>query len=180
VQGRHPLQTSDALGAASTHLGPHAVALIVLLNKHLGLSHGKVAALLRDWFGLRVRPSGVTHALHRAARQAAPTYAALRDQIRGSPVVSPDETSWKVGGRLWWLWVFATARTVVYTIQDGRGFDQAAAVLGAEFDGVLVRDGWAPYRQFDQAAHQTCLAQYADLRNMPIRRTAAVYGRPAG
>ena len=87
-----------------------------------------------------------------------PTYAALRDQIRGSPVVSPDETSWKVGGRLWWLWVFATARTVVYAIQDGRGFDEAAAVLGAEFDGVLVRDGWAPYRQFDQAAHQTCLA----------------------
>jgi transposase len=158
VQGRHPLQTSDALGAASTHLGPQAVALIVLLNKHLGLSHGKIAALLRDWFGLRVRPSGVTHALHRAARQAAPTYAALRDQIRGSPVVSPDETSWKVGGRLWWLWVFATARTVVYAIQDGRGFDEAAAVLGAEFDGVLVRDGWAPYRQFDQAAHQTCLA----------------------
>lgn len=158
VQGRHPLQTTDALGAASTHLGPQAVALIVLLNKHLGLSHGKVAALLRDWFGLRVRPSGVTHALCRAARQAAPTYAALRDQIRGSPVVSPDETSWKVGGRLWWLWVFATARTVVYAIQDGRGFDEAAAVLGADFDGALVRDGWAPYRQFDQAAHQTCLA----------------------
>lgn len=158
VQGRHPLQTTDALGAASTHLGPHAVALIVLLNKHLGLSHGKIAALLRDWFGWRVQPSGVTHARHRAARQAALTYAVLRDQIRGSPVVSPDETSWKVGGRLWWLWVFATARTVVYAIQDGRGFDEAAAVLGAEFDGVLVRDGWAPYRQFDQAAHQTCLA----------------------
>jgi len=158
VQGRHPLQTTDALGAAGTHLGPQAVALIVLLNKHLGLSHGKVAVLLRDWFGLRVRPSGVTHALARAARQAAPTYAVLRDQIRGSPVVSPDETSWKVGGRLWWLWVFATARTVVYAIQDGRGFDEAAAVLGADFDGALVRDGWAPYRQFDQAAHQTCLA----------------------
>jgi transposase len=158
VQGRHRLQTTDALGAAGTHLGPHAVALIVLLNKHFGLSHGKIAALLRDWFGLQVRPSGVTHALHRAARQAAPTYAALREQIRGSPIVSPDETSWKVGGRLWWLWVFATAQTVVYAIQDGRGFDQAAAVLGADFDGVLVRDGWAPYRQFAHAAHQTCLA----------------------
>lgn len=158
VQGRHPLQTTDALGAASTHLGPHAVALIVLLNKHLGLSHGKIAALLRDWFGLQVRPSGVTQARHRAARQAAPTYDVLRDQVRASPVVSPDETSWKVGGRLWWLWVFATARTVVYAIQDGRGFDEAAAVLGAGFDGVLVRDGWAPYRQFEHAAHQTCLA----------------------
>lgn len=29
-------------------------------------------------------------------------------------------------------------------------------MLGTDFDGILVRDGWAPYRQF--AAHQTCLA----------------------
>lgn len=158
VQGRHPLQTSDALGAASTHLGPQAVALIALLNKHLGLSHGKIAAHLREWFGLSMTASGVTQALHRAARQAAPTYVELREQVRGSPVVSPDETSWKVAGDLWWLWACATATTVVYAIQTGRGFAEAAAILGADFNGVLVRDGWAPYRQFAQAGHQTCLA----------------------
>ena len=158
VQGRHPLQTSDALGAARTHLGPRAVALIVLLNKQLGLSHGKVATVLRDWFGLRVRPSGVTQALHRAARRATPTYDQLRAQVRGSPMVSPDETSWRVGGRLWWLWVFATPDTVVYAIQNGRGFAEAATILGADFAGVLVRDGWAPYRRFTAAGHQTCLA----------------------
>jgi transposase len=73
-------------------------------------------------------------------------------------MVSPDETSWKVAGALWWLWVFATPSTVVYAIQHGRGFDEAATVLGANFAGVLVRDGWAPYRRFVQAAHQTCLA----------------------
>jgi hypothetical protein len=119
---------------------------------------GKISTLLRDWFGLPVRPSGVTQALHRAARCAAPTYDALSAQVRGSPVVSPDETSWKVAGQLRWLWVFATTRTVVYAIHAGRGFSEAAAILGADFEGALVRDGWAPYRQFTQAAHQTCLA----------------------
>jgi transposase len=158
VQGRHPLQTSDALGAAKTHLGPQAVAFIVLLNKYLGLSHGKIATLLRDWFGLTLRPSAVTHALHRAARQAAPTYDALRAAIRASPVVSPDETSWKVGGHLQWLWAFATPSVILYAIQAGRGFSQAAGILGADYAGVLVRDGWAPYRHFEDAAHQTCLA----------------------
>jgi transposase len=73
-------------------------------------------------------------------------------------VVSPDETGWKVAGLLVWLWAFATDRTTVYRIQAGRGFAEAAAVLGRDFDGVLVRDGWAPYRRFRQAAHQTCLA----------------------
>jgi hypothetical protein len=31
-------------------------------------------------------------------------------------------------------------------------------VLGVDFAGILVRDGWAPYRQFTEALHQTCLA----------------------
>ena len=46
----------------------------------------------------------------------------------------------------------------MYRIQPGRGFDEAAAVLGADFAGVLVRDGWAPYRRFTVVTRQTCVA----------------------
>ena len=98
------------------------------------------------------------HAVHRAARQAQPTYAALGQQIRGSPVVTPDETGWRVGGRLHWLWAVATPDTTVYAIQRGRGYPEAATLLGEDFPGVIVRDGWAPYRRFTSAMHQTCLA----------------------
>lgn len=158
VQGRHPLQTSDALGAAAVQLGPQAVALAVILNKQCGLSFGRIATLLRERFGLTVTRGGLVHAVHRAARQAQPTYDALCAQVRGSPVVTPDETGWKVGGHPYWLWAFATADTTTYVIEDGRGFTQAARMLGADYAGVLVRDGWAPYRQFTHAGHQTCLA----------------------
>jgi len=158
VQGRHPLQTSDAIGAAAGQLGPQAVALAVMLNKHFGLAFGKIAQLLHDRFGLTVTRGGLVHAVHRAARQARPTYDALCAAVRASPAVTADETSWKVGGHLHWLWAFVTPTTTVYAIQNGRGFAQAAAVLGADYAGVVQRDGWAPYRQFVQAGHQTCLA----------------------
>ena len=158
VQGRHPLQTSDALGAAAVQLGPHAVALAVSLNKHFGVSFGKIATLFRDRFHLHVTPSALVRALHRAAARGQPTYAALCETVRTSPVVVPDETGWKVRGLLHWLWVFATATTTVYRIRRGRGFRDAASVLGADFAGGLGRDGWAPYRQFTAACHQTCLA----------------------
>ena len=158
VQGRHPLQTSDALGAAAAQVGPRAVATAAVLHKQFGLPLGKVAAFYQQHFGLTITTGGVVHALHRAARHATPTYAALIDTVRQSPVVVPDETGWRVGAQLQWLWVCATPSTTVYAIQPGRGFDEAAAILGADFAGVLVRDGWAPYRRFDQAAHQTCLA----------------------
>jgi transposase len=158
VQGRHPWQTSDAIGAAAAQLGPEAMTLAAVLNKQLGLPLGKVSALFADRFGLAITPGGLVQALHRAARRATPTYAALRNRVRGSPVVSPDETGWKVGGQPYWLWAFATPDTTVYAIQPGRGFEEAAAVLGADFDGVLVRDGWSPYRRFDRAVFQTCVA----------------------
>lgn len=157
VQGRHPLQTSDALGAAAVQLGPQAIALAVTLNKHFGLSFGKVATLFRTRFALHVTPSALVRAVHRAAARGQPTYAALCDTVRASPVVVPDETGWKLGGLLHWLWVFATATTTVYRIRRGRGFRDAASVLGADFAGSLARDGWAPYRQFTEAFHQTCV-----------------------
>jgi hypothetical protein len=55
VQGRHPLQTSDALGAASAQLGAQAVAFAVVLNKQLGLSFGKIAQLSSRTFWVWAR-----------------------------------------------------------------------------------------------------------------------------
>lgn len=82
----------------------------------------------------------------------------LLHRIRSEPSVTPDETGWKVGGRLHWAWVFARARMTVYSIQPGRGFKQAAAILGTDFEEFLVREGWCAYRGFTQAVHQSCVA----------------------
>jgi transposase len=158
VQGHHPLQTSDALGAAGVHLGPQAIAVAVLLNKRYGLADGKITALLRDRFGLTVTRGGLVHAVHRAARQAQPTYAHLCATVRGSPVVTVDETSWRVDAVLQWLWAWVTAATTVYAILPGRGVAQAASVIGLDYPGVLQHDGWHAYRYVTAAAHQTCLA----------------------
>jgi transposase len=158
VQGRHPRQTSDALGSAASQLGSRALALATQLNKGLGLPYGKTATVLREAFGLQVSRAGLCQAMARVAQKAEPSYQALMEQIRGSPSVTPDETGWRVGGQLWWMWVFSSPQVTVYSIQPGRGFEQAAAVLGKDFEGFLVRDGWSIYRQFLKALHQSCLA----------------------
>jgi hypothetical protein len=88
------------VGSAGSQLGARAVALASELNKGLGLSFGKTAAVLATAFGLQVGRGGLAQALHRVAQKAEPTYQELVQQIRGSPSVTPDETGWKVGGRL--------------------------------------------------------------------------------
>jgi transposase len=112
VQPRHPEQTSDALGAAGAQLGPRAVALVSWLSKGLGVSAGKIAGLLGQ-LGIGMTAGGVTQAVARAGRRAQPTYQALIGGVRASPVVAPDETGWRVGGRRAWLWAFVGDRLTV-------------------------------------------------------------------
>jgi transposase len=157
VQGRHGRQTSDATGGAASQLGPQALAWVSYLNKWLGLSCGKTTDLLAHTFGIKLSPGGLCQALQRVARKAEPSYQALVEKIGCEPSVTPDETGWKVRGQLWWMWAFVSSQVTVYAILPGRGFEQAAVVLGADFDRFLVRDGWGIYRQFTQAFHQTCV-----------------------
>ncbi len=138
-------------------LGPRAVALATELNKELGLSPQKTAkALARS--GIRVTAGGVVGTIARQARALEPTYRALIEGARASAAVAPDETGWRINGQKAWLWAFAGENLTVYLIAPGRGFEHACEVLGENYSGVLERDGWAPYRRFTHAKHQTCHA----------------------
>lgn len=157
VQGRHPLQTSDAVGVGAVQLGPEALALAAILNKQMGLSLGHTRQVLAYGFGLEVSCGGLYRALARLARRAAPTYAGLVKATRQAPVNVPDETGWKVGGHLQWMHVSVSQQVTVYAILPGRGYEQSVVILGAAYAGFLVHDGWAPYYRFGAACHQSCL-----------------------
>jgi len=158
VQGRHPLQTSDALGAAAVQVGPEAVTLGVLMNKSLGLPHADAAAILKHGFGLTMSRGGICRAIQRAARKAQATWHALRDAARRSVLAHMDETGWKVEAQLRWLWAVVTEQVTFCEILPGRGFAEAAAILGAEYAGWLIHDGLQIYYKFLKAAHQSCVA----------------------
>jgi len=158
VQGRHPLQTSDALGAAQVQVGPAALTLAAHLTKQLGISHERTAQVLAWGYGLEVSRSALCRALTRLGKKAEPTYQQLQIAVRHSPVNRLDETSWRVAAHLQWLWVCVSDQVTLYAILPGRGFDQAASILGEDYEGLLNHDGWRPYYRFVHAFHQTCLS----------------------
>jgi transposase len=158
VQGRHRLQTSNAVGVGSVQLGPEALTLAAILNKQMGLSLGHTRQALFYGFGLEVSRGGLYRALARMAGRAEPTYDGLVQTARQAPVNGMDETGWRVGGRLQWLHVAVSAQVTVYAILPGRGYEQSVMILGAAYDGFLIHDGWAPYYRFRSAFHQSCVS----------------------
>jgi transposase len=158
VQGRHPLQTSDAVGVGAVQLGPEALTLAAILNKQMGLSLGHTRQVLSYGFGLEASRGGLCRALARLAGRSEPTYTGLVEAARQSAVNGMDETGWKVGGRLQWLHVAVSAQVTVYAILPGRGYQQSVVILGESYDGFLIHDGWAPYYRFPLAFHQSCVS----------------------
>lgn len=157
VQGRHPEQASDALGAAGSQVGPVAKAWAAWLHYGLGLSFAKVAALLAR-LGVDVTAGALSQAAQATGTDLVPVHAALVKAANGSGVVVMDETGWRVGGNSAWLWVATNEHVTIYNVAAGRGYDQACDLIDEDYSGTIVRDGWAPYRRYEHAGHQTCLA----------------------
>jgi transposase len=166
-RGRHPLQTSDATGAAASQVGPDAQAAVVLLNKEAGLSYGKIAQVLTAFFGITLTRGACTQIVLRAGERLRPSYEEIRRRLAESEQVTPDETGWRVGGQPAWLHAWAGDDVTCYVIGPQRDAGALEAVLGIDWDGVLIHDGFASYDRFEAACHQQCLAH-------PLRRAHAL------
>jgi hypothetical protein len=123
------------------------------MNKAHGLPHADAAAILQHGFGWTMSRGGICRAIQRVARKAEATWHALPDAARRSVVAHRDETCWKVEAQLRWLWAVVPEQVIFCEILPGRGFAQASAILGAEYAGWLIHDGWKIYYKFRQAAH---------------------------
>jgi len=157
IQPRDPLQTSNAVGAAASQLGPDLQALIAMMKDKYGLSYGDIQGLLDEAFGISVSRGGAAQVVLRVAERHEPAYEAIQQIVRRSDLVYPDETGWKIAGRLQWLWVFVTPTVTLCVIRPSRGHDVPEEILGADYDGRMGHDGWSPYDFFKKATHQQCL-----------------------
>lgn len=158
VQGRHALQTSDAVGAAAVQLGPNVHAAMALLNKELGLSHGKVKRLLEMLFEIHVSRSTSCRSMLRTASRLQHTDEPIRRAVRGSPQVVGDETGWRVAGQGAWLHAFVGLTATCYEVDSTRSVGPAKRLLGMNWSGIFGHDGWSVYDKFIEATHQQCLA----------------------
>ena len=156
-RGKHPLQTSTATGCCASQVGPLARAAMAYFNKALGVSLGKISGVFDTLWNLPVTAGGVSHAIGSMGRRCKGDYQAIVRKIKAAAHVTADETGWRIGGIGHWLHAAATPDTCAYLIDKARGADATDQLIGAEFAGTLVHDGWKSYDRYGKATHQQCL-----------------------
>jgi transposase len=65
-------------------------------------------------------------------------------------------------------------QATAYVIDPTRSGAVAEAILGLDYDGTMIHDGWAPYDRFEGARHQQCLQHL--LRRADEMEAAATRG----
>jgi transposase len=144
--------------------GPGVEALLSYFHERHHVGYERLVEVCRDVFGLAISQGGIEHALQRWVERARPTYAAIREQVRGSPVINSDETSARVAGRNHWQWVFQTPEASYHVIAPGRGGEVIDAFLAGAEPEVWGSDLWAPQILTPATDHQICLShQERDL-----------------
>ncbi len=145
---------------ASVQYGPSAMAAMVYLNQHHMLPVQRTARLMGELFGMPLSQATVIKASEQARQHLSATVQTIGQHLQASAVVHADETGLRVAKKLHWMHVLATDLLTWMARHDKRG-GQAFQELGLlpGFKGVLVHDGWKPYRALD-CSHALCNAHH--------------------
>jgi transposase len=127
------------------------------LHYGLGLSFGKCSQLLAR-AGIDVTAGAIASSCASTGTDLVPTHDAIVEHVNSAPATTMDETGWRIAGMGAWLWAAATDDATVYHVDHHRDFDAATKLVGADYAGTIVRDGWVVYNGYEKATHQTCLA----------------------
>jgi transposase len=158
--------------------GPRLTAMVALLTGRYRLSKRSVQSLLWDVAGVRLATGSVCKLEQRMSTALEQPVDEALDFIRRQPVVHQDETGWRESRRLAWLWVTLTAQVTVFHVSKKRNAGVSKAILGPEYDGILVSDRHSLYSWKDPRLRQLCWSHLLrDFESMLEFPTTRLLGR---
>ena len=137
--------------------GVNVIAQAALSRYDHRLPYRKIADRFEQLHGLEFTGASAWYATERAARAGRCEYEQIRQQIQQADVVHIDETGIKRDGEQAWIWTFTTEEHTLYAVRESRGSDIPAEVLGEDFAGTVICDGWTAYPAFSETL-QRCWA----------------------
>lgn len=154
----HLTQSAIPAETRKHSVGPGLTAVIAYLSGCHGLSKRAIEEAVWNLFGISIALGTVANLEKEVSVALEPAHQEALEAVRQSKVKFADETSWKVWGKLHWLWTAATTGVVAFVIHARRGAEGLMALLGENIRGILHSDRWPVYRLIPSERRQICWA----------------------
>lgn len=143
--------------APADRFGPTLKSKITLLKHEDRLPLRKVQSALERDHEFKITHTGIMKIIRQVAKKLKEPYYEIIKKIRSSKVCYVDETGYKLNGEQWWLWTFVCESCVLFVIRKSRSKSVVEEILGKNFNGIIVCDGWKTYESFSDKL-QRCWA----------------------
>jgi len=143
------------LAVGKQRFGVSVQAEVALLREQCRLPFRVIRDYLKHRFNLQVSVGQLVALVQGVAKRGKALVDELKQQIRGSPVVNGDETSWRENGQNGYVWSFSTERLRYFVYRKSRAASVVTEVLGEAFEGVVVSDFYGGYNAH-LGVHQRC------------------------
>jgi transposase len=139
-------------------VGPRFTATLSYFSGCHGVSKRGVEEIAANVFGAPIALGTVANLEREVSAALEPSHREALAAVRRAAVKYADETSWKLWGKLCWLWAAATAGVAAFVIHANRGGAGLTAILGETIDGIVHSDRWHVYAQVPEDRRQLCWA----------------------
>jgi transposase len=145
----------SSLAVGKHRFGISVQAEVALLREQCRLPFRVIQEYLQHRFGLRISVGKLVASVEAVARRGKQVVEAFKHEIRGSPVVNGDETTWREDGQNGYVWSFSTDKIRYFLYRKSRSASVVKEVLGEQFEGVVVSDFYGAYNAH-LGLHQRC------------------------
>jgi hypothetical protein len=155
---RRPVFNDGPGELRNSDIGPVTKATAVYLRYGLRMTYRQVQQLFNTLFKMPFVPATALAFDRTATKKGLSLYEDLKAKIRQAQQIYADETYWRQDGKNGYVWYAGNEDLAVFHIALSRASAEAIELLGENFDGSLVTDGYAAYLATHPRYHQTCLA----------------------
>jgi len=154
----HVTQATIPAEIRAPSVAPRLTATLSYFSGCHGVSKRGVEEIAAAVFGAPIALGTVANLEQEVSDALEPSHREALEAVRRAEVKYADETSWKLWGKLCWLWAAATAGVAVFVIHAKRSALGLKAILGESIEGIVHSDRWHVYLQVPEERRQLCWA----------------------
>ena len=136
--------------------GPRFSAMVAELSGSHGASRQAVQSFCHSVLEMAISTGTIQKVIDRASQAIAPLYEKIGSCARNQAVNGIDETSWRQGGQLKWLWTMASEKVCFFKVHNNRSKKAFEELIG-HWRGILISDDYHLYTRWI-GRRQSCLA----------------------
>ena len=131
----------------NARFGLRLMLLIMILKLDSRIPSNKIISLLDSVFHIKISDGEIYGILRQLSEALGDYYEELVIKIKEALTKNIDETSWRINGKNYWLWIFINKELALYVVRKRRSSKVPIGILGNQEGKTAISDRLSAYNE---------------------------------